>query len=82
MRITSLFRLSRVLLVDVTYFFEGFREHALNDASRNGTFVSSSSKEVMGLMRNYQRIASPKIRKNVSALIRALSSEEDATTKE
>ncbi len=71
MKITSLFRLARVLLVDISYFFEGFKDYTLQDSGRASEMVQS--REMSSLMRNYQNISNERLRKSVSNLVRALS---------
>jgi transcriptional regulator with XRE-family HTH domain len=82
MRITSLYRLARILLVDVSFFFEGFKDYSLRDASEDATLIGGRSKEMMSLMRNFQKIPNAKIKKSIATLIRSLSSEDGAAAKE
>ncbi len=75
MKITSLYRLSRVLLVDISYFFDGFKGYSLHDSS-NASYSTLQSREISSLIRNYQNISDLKLRKSVSNLIRTISTNE------
>ncbi len=76
MKITSLYRLSRVLLVDISYFFDGFKGYSLHDSSNASYSSTLQSREISSLIRNYQNISNPKLRKSVSNLIRTVSTNE------
>lgn len=79
---SRLYRLSKILEVPVTFFFEGLPSTAgvetpgLSDAPAAGFSGEALSKrETLELVRAYYRITSPKLRKKVFELVKAMGTE-------
>ena len=75
-------RISEVLSVPITYLFEGIEAPpsglgALNETSSEFVHDEPPSNETLQLMRAFQRIADPTVRRRVVDLVRSLSPTEE-----
>lgn len=81
---SRLYELSKVLEVSVSFFFDGYeKKMAASAASHSGMAQESAifehepaaagGREAMELMRSFQRVQNPKIRKSVLTLVRNMA---------
>ena len=70
---SSLYRISRILGVDISYFVEGYGD---NDVLRDISDVcyNIQNREVASLVRNFSNISEPELKKRISSLVKAVSS--------
>ena len=70
---SSLYRISRILGVDISYFVEGYGD---NDVLRDVSDVcyNIQNREVASLVRNFSNISEPELKKRISSLVKAVSS--------
>lgn len=82
---SRLYDFAKALGVQVSYFFEGFGDYALDDnaamaaAEPNaGSFEYEpvNNRETLEIMRAYYRIKNPAVRKRIVELIKAMSAED------
>lgn len=83
---SRLYDFAKALGIQVSYFFEGFGDYALNDsnaamgaAEPNAPAFESenvNNRETLEVMRAYYRIKNPALRKRVVELIKAMSAED------
>ena len=72
---SSLYRISRILGVDISYFVEGYGNgdgDALKDTA--DVCYSIQNREVASLVRNFSSISEPELKKRISSLVKAVSS--------
>ncbi|MDR1551471.1 MAG: helix-turn-helix domain-containing protein [Holosporaceae bacterium] len=76
---SMLYDVARILSVDVTYFYEGFRgEQTLND-DEDPVYIGGgvlNEKETAELLRSYYGISIPSVRKKFSELMKTLAGSE------
>jgi transcriptional regulator with XRE-family HTH domain len=78
---SRLYELAKILQVSVSYFFDGYEKKAAANPSPNGMDEESAAfehepaggREAMELMRSFQRVQNPKIRKSVLTLVRNMA---------
>ncbi|MDR0968272.1 MAG: helix-turn-helix domain-containing protein [Holosporaceae bacterium] len=73
---SSLFSIARVLGVDLSYFFDGYREdpaHILDGRSAIYEADATTKKETADLLRSYYKIEDPSVRKKVIELVKTIS---------
>lgn len=70
---STLFRISKILGVDFSYFVEDYED---GKVLRDGANVAYSiqNKEVASLVRNFSNITEPGLKKRISSLVKAVSS--------
>jgi transcriptional regulator with XRE-family HTH domain len=82
---SRLYDFAKALGVPVSYFFDGFGDYALDDATALGAAESAqqpyeadtmNNRETLEVMRAYYRIKNPALRKRVVELIKAMSIED------
>ncbi len=84
---SRLYELSKVLSVPVGFFFDGFsaeqknsEEYSFAEDEQAFERDASNNKETMSLVQSYYRIKDPAIRNKMLGLIKALRTEEDASS--
>lgn len=83
---SRLFDFAKALGVQISYFFEGYGDYAIEDGSAlamNEAEAPSfehdkvNNRETLEVMRAYYRIKNPSVRKRIVDLIKAMAAEED-----
>lgn len=84
---SRLFDFAKALGVNISYFFEGYGDYAIEDGSAlalNEPEAPSfeqdkvNNRETLEVMRAYYRIKNPAVRKRIVDLIKAMAVEDDA----
>ena len=87
---SRLYDFARSLGVQVSYFFEGYGDYALDDGSALAMAEPNAAgfehekvnnRETMEVMRAYYRIKNPSVRKRIVELIKAMAAEDGASDK-
>lgn len=82
---SRLYDFAKALGVQVSYFFEGFGDYAVDDnglmaaaepGAANFEHESVNNRETLEVMRAYYRIKNPAVRKRIVELIKAMALEE------
>jgi transcriptional regulator with XRE-family HTH domain len=86
---SRLYQISKILLVPISYFFEGYEEAngtsgMVKVAEREEAFryEDLDNKEIAQLIKNFIRITNPVIRKSVISLAKSLAAKEDSAQEE
>ncbi|OEY86830.1 hypothetical protein BIY23_02005 [Wolbachia pipientis] len=79
--VSRLYDLAEALSIDIPYFFSEISTEALCESSdrfqHSNDESDAESKEILGLVREYQKIKNKKLRSAVYSLIKSLSSSQD-----
>ncbi|MES2983667.1 MAG: helix-turn-helix transcriptional regulator [Pseudomonadota bacterium] len=85
---SRLYDFSKALGVQISYFFEGYGDYAIDDATGLAMnepaapqyeHDAASNRETLEVMRAYYRIKNPAVRKRIVELIKAMAAEDGGT---